>query len=161
MPKVARWSSARNCPSRNSICSADPAPSMMAVRSAVTRTCRARPSCSTWIDSMLAPECLLMTVPPVMVAMSSSLRNRRSPKPGALVATHWNVPLTWLCTSIDSAVPSTFSAISTIGRGRRMIFSSSGISSCTLVIFSAHSTMYGSSMIASRLAGCVTRYGDT
>ena len=48
----------------------------------------------------------------------------------------------------------------TSGRGARMILSSSGISCWTLVIFSLHSRMYGSSTIASRLAGLVTRYGD-
>ena len=137
MPKVARSSSARNWPTRNAIASAEPAPSMIAVLSAVTRTWRARPSWSSVIDSMLLPEYLLITWPPVMVAMSSSLRSRRSPNPGAFVATHWNTPLTWLCTIIDSAEPSTFSAISSNGRGSRMILSSRGMSSCTLVIFSA------------------------
>ena len=73
--------------------------------------------------------------------MSSSLCSRRSPKPGARTATHWKIPLTWLCTSIDSAVPSTFSAMITSGRGLRITLSSSGISCCTLVIFSLHSKM--------------------
>ena len=77
--------------------------------------------------------------------MSSSLRSRRSPKPGARTATHWKIRLTWLCTSMLSAVPSTFSAMMTSGRGARMILSSSGISCWTLVIFSLHSRMYGSS----------------
>ena len=96
-----------------------------------------------------------------MVAMSSSLRSRRSPKPGALVATQVKMPLTWFCTSIDSAEPSTFSAMMTSGLGSRITLSSSGMSCWTLVIFSEHSRMYGSSMIASRLAGCVTMYGET
>ena len=73
--------------------------------------------------------------------MSSSLCSRRSPKPGARTATHWKIRLTWLCTSMDSALPSTFSARITSGRGARMILSSSGISSWTLVIFSLHSRM--------------------
>ena len=102
-----------------------------------------------------------MTVPPVIVAMSSSLRSRRSPNPGALVATTFSTPLTWLCTSMLSAEPSTVSAMSTSGRGSRITLSSSGISSWTLVIFSAHSTIQGSSSTASRLAGWVTRYGET
>ena len=76
------------------------------------------------------------------------------------MATHWKARFTWLCTSMDSAVPSTFSATMTSGRGARMILSSSGISCWTLVIFSLHSRMYGSSPIHSRLAGLVTRYGD-
>ena len=108
----------------------------------------------------MKPECLLYTAPPVIAAMSSSLRSRRSPKPGARVTTHWKIPLTWFCTSMLSAAPSTFSAMMTSGRGARMILSSSGISCCTLVIFSLLSRMYGSSTIASRLAGLVTMYGE-
>ena len=126
----------------------------------MTRTCRARPSCSAVIVSRVNPECLLYTAPPVSVAMSSSLCSLRSPNPGARTATHWKMPFTWLCTSIDSAVPSTFSAMMTSGRGARITLSSSGISCWTLVIFSLHSRMYGSSTMASRLAGLVTMYGD-
>ena len=73
--------------------------------------------------------------------MSSSLRSLRSPNPGARTATHWKIRFTWLCTSMLSAVPSTFSAMMISGRGARMILSSSGIRSCTLVIFSLHSRM--------------------
>ena len=92
--------------------------------------------------------------------MSSSLCSRRSPKPGARTATHWKVRFTWLWTSMDSAVPSTFSATMISGRGARMILSSIGIRSWTLVIFSLHSRMYGSSTMASIAAGLVTMYGD-
>src|SRR6266545_3152663 len=59
-----------------------------------------------------------------------------------------------------SAEPSTFSAMMTSGRGARMILSSSGMSCWTLEIFSVQSRRYGSSMIASRLAGLVTMYGE-
>ena len=79
---------------------------------------------------------MLCTDAPVIAAMSSSLRSRRSPKPGALVTTHWKIPFTWFCTSMLSAAPSTFSAMMTSGRGARMTLSSTGISCCTLVIFS-------------------------
>jgi len=72
------------------------------------------------------------------------------------VTTHWNTPLTWFCTSIDSAAPSTFSATMSSGRGARITLSSSGISCAILVIFSFVSRMYGLSRIASRLAGWVT-----
>ena len=92
--------------------------------------------------------------------MSSSLCSLRSPKPGARTATHWNTRFTWLCTSMLSAVPSRFSAMMISGRGARMILSSNGISCWTLVIFSLHSRMYGSSTMASRLAGLVTMYGE-
>ena len=73
--------------------------------------------------------------------MSSSLCSRRSPKPGARTATHWKIPFTWLCTSIDRALPSTFSAMITSGRGARITLSSSGMSCWTLVIFSLQSRM--------------------
>ena len=59
MPKVARSSSARSCPSRNSTASDEPPPPMIAVLSAVTRTWRARPRCSVVIVSSENPECLL------------------------------------------------------------------------------------------------------
>ena len=114
---------------------------MIAVRSALTRTCAARPSWSTVIVSRVNPECLLSTAPPVIAAMSSSLRSRRSPKPGRPHGDALEYPLTWLCTSMVSAEPSTFSARMTSGRGARMILSSSGISCWTLVIFSLHSRM--------------------
>ena len=115
---------------------------MIAVLSAFTRTWAARPSWSTVIVSSVNPACRLSTSPPVSAAMSSSLRSRRSPKPGARTATDWKAPLTWLCTSIDRAEPSTFSAMMISGRrSPRMILSSSGISSWTLVIFSLLSRM--------------------
>ena len=141
MPNVARSISDRSCASRNSMASAEPAPPMIVVRSAVTRTCRARPICARVMFSRLKPECLLNTSPPVIVAMSSSLRSRRSPKPGALVATQRNTPLTWLCTSMLSAEPSTVSAMTTSGRGSRITLSSRGISCWTFEIFSLHSRM--------------------
>ena len=59
MPYVARSSSARSCATRKAMASGDPAPPMIAVLSAVTRTWRARPSCSTVMVSRLNPECLL------------------------------------------------------------------------------------------------------
>src|SRR5438105_4097712 len=48
--------------------------------------------------------------------MSSSIRLRRSPKPGALTATAWNVPRSLLTTIVASDSPSTSSA--TISSGR-------------------------------------------
>ena len=114
---------------------------MIAVRSALTRTCDARPSWLACIVSSVKPECLLYTSPPVIVAMSSSLRSRRSPKPGARTATQQKMPFTWLCTSMLNAVPSTFSATMTSGRGLRMTWSISGMICCTLVIFSLQSRM--------------------
>jgi hypothetical protein len=73
---------------------AEPAPPTIAVRSAFTRTWDARPSWPAVMVSRVKPECLLYTSPPVIVAMSSSLRSLRSPKPGARTATHWKMPFT-------------------------------------------------------------------
>ena len=81
------------------------------------------------------------TLPPHSAAMSSSMCTRFSPKPGAWIAVTFRCPLTWLCTSIWSALPSTFSATITRGRGSRMIFSSTGINDRTSVIFSELSRM--------------------
>ncbi len=129
----------------------------MVVLFSVTRTCLARPRWASVIDPSENEDVLLSTDPPTTAARSSSLCSRRSPNPGARTATDWNAPLTWLCTSIDSAVPSMFSAIRTSGRGSRMILSRIGISSWTLVTFSLHIRMYGSSSTASSRPGSVTR----
>ena len=73
--------------------------------------------------------------------MSSRRWTRFSPKPGAWMAVVLRCPLTWLCTSIWSAEPSTFSAMITSGAGFRMIRSSIGISVRTSEIFSAEKRM--------------------
>ena len=80
------------------------------------------------------------TLPPHSAAMSSSRWMRFSPKPGAWIAVALMCPFTWLCTSICSAVPSTFSAMITSGRGSRITFSSIGIRVRTSVIFSAQNS---------------------
>ena len=50
-------------------------------------------------------------MPPVRIAISCSISLRRSPKPGALTATQVKVPRSLLTTSVDSASPSTSSAM--------------------------------------------------
>jgi hypothetical protein len=62
---------------------ASPAPSTIVVLSFATTMRRARPSCETCVFSSLRPISSVMTSPPVRIAMSSSMRLRRSPKPGA------------------------------------------------------------------------------
>ena len=52
-----------------------------------------------------------ITVPPVSIAISSNICFLLSPNPGALTATTSNVPLNLLTTNVDSASPSTSSAI--------------------------------------------------
>ena len=84
-----------------------------------------------------------MTMPPVRIAMSSSIALRRSPKPGAFTAQHCSVPRSLLTTSVASASPSTSSAMISIGLPAWEIFSSSGRMSFRLEIFFSWIRMYG------------------
>ena len=63
--------------------------------------------------SSLRPISSVITLPPVRMAMSSSIALRRSPKPGALTARTLMVPRSLLTTSVASASPSTSSAMMT------------------------------------------------
>ena len=67
--------------------------------------------------------------------MSCSMALRRSPKPGALIATALNVPRILFTTRVARASPSTSSAMIASGLPPCMTFSSTGTSSCTLEIF--------------------------
>jgi hypothetical protein len=64
--------------------------------------------------------------------MSCSIALRRSPKPGALTATDLKVPRILLTTRVDSASPSTSSAMIRSGLPAWMTFSSSGSRSLTV-----------------------------
>ena len=66
---------------------------------------------------------------PVRMARSPSIALRRSPKPGALTATDVEVPRILLTTRVDSASPSTSSAMISSGLLAWTTFSSSGSSS--------------------------------
>src|SRR5882757_1105578 len=64
-----------------------PAPSTIVVLSLSTTIRFARPrSCKLMLSSLM-PNSSAMSLPPVRIAMSSSIALRRSPKPGALTAT--------------------------------------------------------------------------
>src|SRR5213078_3743576 len=71
---------------RASISLAFPAPSMIVVLSLSTTTFLARPRSSSLRFSSLIPRSSVIALPPVTVAMSSSMALRRSPKPGAFTA---------------------------------------------------------------------------
>ena len=73
--------------------------------------------------------------------MSWSMALRRSPKPGALMATDLNVPRILLTTSVASASPSTSSAMIASGRADCMTFSSTGRRSFTAEILLLTSRM--------------------
>ena len=67
--------------------------------------------------------------------MSCSMALRRSPKPGALTATERKVPRILFTTRVDSASPSTSSAMMTSGLPDCMTFSRTGSRSLTAEIF--------------------------
>ena len=92
--------------------------------------------------------------------MSSSIRLRRSPKPGALTATAWKVPRSLLTTIVASDSPSTSSATISSGLPDWMTCSSTGRRSLTAPIFELAMRMYGSSSTASIRSGSVIMYGE-
>ena len=139
--------------------SAEPPPSTMVVLSLVMTTLRALPSRSSVVLSSLRPTSSAMTWAPVRMAMSCSIALRRSPKPGALMATELNVPRILLTTSVARASPSTSSATITRALPDCMTFSSTGSRSWTEAILPLTNRMYGSSRIASCRSGSVTKYG--
>ena len=88
--------------------------------------------------------------------MSSSIRLRRSPKPGALTATPVKVPRSLLTTRVARASPSTSSAMITSGLPPCITCSSTGSMSRTEPIFWLAIRMYGSSSTASMRSWSVT-----
>ena len=92
--------------------------------------------------------------------MSSSMRLRRSPKPGALTATAVKVPRSLLTTIVASASPSTSSDTTSSGRPAWMTCSRTGRRSLTAPIFWFATRMYGSSRTASIRSGSVIMYGE-
>ena len=76
--------------------------------------------------------------------MSWSMALRRSPNPGALTATDWNVPRRRLTTSVASASPSRSSAMMASGLPACITFSSTGSRSWTAVILRFATSTYGS-----------------
>ena len=91
--------------------------------------------------------------------MSPSIALRRSPKPGALTATALKVPRILLTTRVESASPSTSSAMISSGllAPAWMTFSSSGSMSAMAEILPWWMRMYGSSRTASIRSWSVTK----
>ncbi len=137
-----------------------PAPSMSVVLSLSTTTFLARPRSSSLRFSSLSPRSSVIALPPVRVAMSSSMALRRSPKPGAFTAAERSVPRRLLTTRVASASPSTSSAMMSSGLPARATCSSSGsMSFITLSFFSWMRTSASSSTTSMR-SGFVTKYGE-
>eukprot|EP01139_Manchomonas_bermudensis_P011865 Amastigsp_a344410_36.p4 type:complete len:120 gc:universal Amastigsp_a344410_36:1606-1247(-) len=114
---------------------AAPAPSMMMVFSLPTSMRLAWPRSASVTFSRVRPTSSAITLPPVRVAMSSSMALRRSPKPGALTATTFRMPRMVLTTSVARASPSTSSEMISSGRLDLATCSSVGSRSRMLLIF--------------------------
>eukprot|EP01139_Manchomonas_bermudensis_P006121 Amastigsp_a176505_14.p4 type:complete len:130 gc:universal Amastigsp_a176505_14:203-592(+) len=91
-------------------------------------------SCSCTASSF-RPTSSEITVPPVRIAMSSSMALRRSPKPGAFTAVVFRMPRMLFTTSVASASPSTSSAMISKGRPALATCSRVGSRSRMLEIF--------------------------
>ena len=89
--------------------------------------------------------------------MSSKIALRRSPKAGALIATLGKVPRMRLTTRVESASPSTSSAMITSGLLAAETFSKIGRSSATLEILPCTKRIAGFSMTASMRSASVTK----
>ena len=142
------------------IASESPAPSTIVVESLSITILRARPSCESFVFSSLRPISSVITSPPVRIAMSSSMRLRRSPKPGALTATAVKTPRSLLTTTVARASPSTSSATISSGLPAWMTCSSTGRRSLTAPTFWFAIRTYGSSSTASMRSASVIMYGD-
>ena len=101
---------------RSAIAALSPAPSTITVLSLSTVTLAACPRAVMFASFNSRPRSSVITVPPVKIAISSSMALRRSPKPGALTATTLKVPRILLRTSVGRASPSISSAIIRSGR---------------------------------------------
>ena len=140
------------------IASGFPAPSTITVLSLSTVTLAAWPRASIVASFNSRPRSSVITVPPVKMAISSSMALRRSPKPGALTATTLKVPRILFKTRVGRASPSTSSAIIKSGRLLWRILSRSGKISWIFEIFLSVIKMYGFSRSATIFSLSVTMY---
>ena len=97
------------------IFSTSPEPLTTVVLSLSMVTFSAEPSMSIVVFSRLKPLSSEITVPPVKIAISSSIALRLSPNPGAFTAAIFTEPLNLLTTNVANASPSTSSAITNSG----------------------------------------------
>ncbi len=101
------------------------------------------PKCSRVVVSKSRPTSSEITVPPVKIAISSSIALRRSPKPGALHADTLTIPRMLLTTKVAKASPSTSSAIIINGLPALATASNTGNNSRMLEIFLSTNKMNG------------------
>ena len=103
------------------------------------------PKSSTVAPSNERPTSSEITVPPVNIAISSSIAFRLSPNPGALHAAAFTIPLRLLTTKVASASPSMSSAIIRSGFPAFATDSRRGNKSLIFDIFLSTRSMYGES----------------
>ena len=101
------------------------------------------PKSSTVAPSNERPTSSEITVPPVSIAISSSIAFLLSPKPGALQAAALTIPLKLLTTKVAKASPSISSAIIKRGLPALATDSKSGNKSLMLDIFLSNRRIYG------------------
>ncbi|CAB4864302.1 unannotated protein [freshwater metagenome] len=114
---------------RSATTTGSPPPSTMVVLSLVTTIRRAEPRTSRPTWSSFRPTSGVTTVAPVRAARSCNMALRRSPKAGAFTATEEKVPRMRLTTRVESASPSTSSAMISSGLPAWTTFSRRGNSS--------------------------------
>jgi hypothetical protein len=114
---------------------ASPAPSMIVVSSLPISIRLARPRSLSVAFSSVRPSSSAITVPPVRMAMSSSMALRRSPNPGALTPQVFRMPRRLFTTRVASASPSMSSAMMSSGLPAFATLSSTGSRSRMLEIF--------------------------
>ena len=133
----------------------------MIVVSFFETTRRAFPSIAISAFSNVIPTSSEITVAPIVTATSSRVAFLLSPKPGAFTASTLNVPLSLLTIKVESASPSTSSAIMTRSFfPAAASFSSKGKTSFIDEIFLSVTRIAGSVYSASILSLFVTRYGE-
>ena len=101
-----------------------------------------------------------ITVPPVSIAISSSIAFLLSPKPGALQAAAFTIPLKLLTTRVARASPSISSAMISNGFPAFATDSNNGKRSLMLEIFLSKRRIYGESSSTVILSWLVIKYGD-
>ena len=118
------------------------------------------PSISSVVFSRLNPLSSEITVPPVSIAMSSSIAFLLSPNPGAFTAAIFRAPLNLFTTKVANASPSTSSAIMSKGFPDCATGSKIGRRSFIAEIFLSYKRICGFSRSDSIFSEFVTKYGD-
>ena len=126
-----------------------PEPLTIVVLSLSITILEADPRSSGVTLSNVLPSSSLITWPPVKIAISSSIAFLLSPKPGALTAAMFSIPLNLFTTSVANASPSISSAMIRRGRLDFWTCSKTGRRSFKFDTFLSYSSTNGFSKTAS------------